>query len=738
MSSPAPTTPTGSVLVGRYRVDALIGQGAMAEVHRATDLERSRAVAVKILRGQPGVNGEAVRRLKREGELLQAIRHRAIVHVEAVHELEDGAFLVMELLEGETLGARMRRGPMSGPALAPIVAGVAAGLAAAHARGIVHRDLKPDNIFLVPDHESGREGALQVKLLDFGISKIWHGEKLTQTGQVLGTPRYMSPEQLGAETDVDPRIDVYALGVILYEALTGTPPFLGSSPTDLIIAILHGKLAPPRSIRPDLSPALEAVVLRAMARKREARFDSAPELADAFLEAAGIDPSFRLAPKRGLETRALGSVGVDEPSGKIQLASTPPPPRGALPLKPGTFVELPAFDDHQAPKTLLSPMSIDDRATAAAPRAAHASTLLDGGAAPPAPAMALATTQPAMASIRPAPAAAPSEAGPEPAPRSFAPARSDEPRRVIPPTSLSPIEHGASRQAVATPPLAASREDPSPQREARRGLEEPRPPARDEAPKRRGWLWLGVIGLFVAGGLTAALALAIAHWLHARDEPIPPPPPPAAPSATSPPRDEARPEEDVPPEGAASPGADTPAPSAPSTTPATPSAEPSLAEPDAADSVVSGLDAPAATDRADDQRALAEPTRPGGAEPGVEGTPPSERRERRRTRPDPVADDGTPPPPTGSPAPSEDGDLLSVATRALRSGDPTHCVELLDELIGQGATPAALRRRGDCLLRLGQRAEAIRDYQRFCRLAPDHPAIEEVREVLEGLGQTCP
>lgn len=304
----------GSVVAGRFRLEQHLGEGGMAEVFRAEDQTSGRRVAVKVLRADIATNREAVERAKREGELLTQLDNPAIVSVESWGELEDGTvFLVMELLEGETLGARMRRGPMDPAELAPVVAGTCAGLHAAHARGIVHRDLKPDNIFLCPT-----EHGLQVKLLDFGISKVYGGERLTHTGEVLGTPRYMSPEQLGAETDVDMRVDVYALGVILYEALAGKPPFLGSTPTDLVIAILNGKVAPLRSIRPELSAAIEAVVMRAMSKVRAARFDTAMALAEAYIDAAGGVAAARSEQRRGMATRAMGGMRVGPPS-------TPPP-----------------------------------------------------------------------------------------------------------------------------------------------------------------------------------------------------------------------------------------------------------------------------------------------------------------------------------------------------------------------------------------------------------------------------
>lgn len=232
----------GTVLGERFRLEQSLGAGGMAEVFRALDLIDGRRVAVKVLRQQLATSPEAVQRFRREGQVLTGLKNPAVVGVESVQELPGGlVFLVMELLEGETLGARMKRGAMGVRDLAPIVAGCAAGLSAAHQSGVVHRDLKPDNVFLA----KLPSGDVQVKILDFGVSKVRGGEKLTQTGQVLGTPRYMSPEQLGAEPDVDPRVDVYALGVILYEALSGgKSPFLVSTPTDLIVSILNGKSVP--------------------------------------------------------------------------------------------------------------------------------------------------------------------------------------------------------------------------------------------------------------------------------------------------------------------------------------------------------------------------------------------------------------------------------------------------------------------------------------------------------------
>ncbi|MEM1415562.1 MAG: serine/threonine-protein kinase, partial [Myxococcota bacterium] len=326
MATPSGDDPrAGDVVAGRYRIERPLGEGGMAQVFQATDLAGGRRIALKLLRKEVAQSPEAVQRLRQEGEVLSQLQHPAIVAVETYGQIESGQlFLAMELLEGETLRARLRRTPQLSPEeLAPVVAGIVAGLEAAHGAGVVHRDLKPDNVFLA--RLPGQPG-FQVKILDFGISKVTGADRLTRTGQVLGTPRYMAPEQLAAERDLDARVDVYALGVMLYEALAGRSPFLTSSPSELIVAIIHGKTTPLRAARPDVSPEIEAVVARAMARAREARFATARALGEAFLTlAAPAGPSER---RSGPGTVALGAMppGPDAPPASSDES-----------LRPGTF-----------------------------------------------------------------------------------------------------------------------------------------------------------------------------------------------------------------------------------------------------------------------------------------------------------------------------------------------------------------------------------------------------------------
>lgn len=699
------------VVAGRYRLEESLGSGGMADVFRALELASGRRVAVKVLRAGPDQNPEATARLKREGQVLRALKNPAIVGIEDVIELEGGrVILVMELLVGETLGARMRRGKIEPAELATIVAGVAAGLSAAHANGVVHRDLKPDNIFL-GTHSDGR---VQVKLLDFGVSKIFGGERLTQTGQVLGTPRYMSPEQLGAEPEVDHRVDVYSLGVILYEALTGKPPFLASTPTDLIVAILHGKVVPLRSLRPDLPASIEGVVMRAMARVRDARFRAATELAEAFFEASGIEANARALPRAGMATTPLGSMKTGDP-GHIDMAvaaalhaknvlaaaipasvvavATPVPEAPVDPLAPGTFSELPAFDEAKIRAEVGALATQLSAPHAAQPR--HLADAIHGGQPEMRP---LARTGPAAdVPVRDIPRTA----------ISMMEVRAPSPVELQPPASPAPPLAGTLGPG-STSRLAPVRRDPSDAgmngsiggSASLAGARAPAPRVIEPASPARGRLMLAGIGL-TAGAISAGVAIALLSWFSANsatESPPPPPPPPVT------------------------------EPEPPSTGPST--------EPSTGTSTTA-----APTDEATTETTVpaADETTTSEATPTTEGTHTTTHATTHTTTthahaPHPHAEATPTDPPPIDPI----ADPLGAAQRALTGGDPDGCVQILDEVLGTGGTPIALRRRADCLMRAGRRAEAIRDYQRFCRVAADHPAIGEVREILQGMGRTCP
>jgi serine/threonine-protein kinase len=248
----------------------------MGEVYEAVHIKLRKRVALKTLRRALARSGEARARFLREGETASSLRHPHVVDITDVGEADGIPFLVMELLEGESLSALLRRvGSLSVQAAVDIILPVIDAVAVAHDNGIVHRDLKPDNIFLAQSHVSGT----LPKVLDFGISKVLSGANvpnLTATSSFLGTPFYMSPEQaLGAKA-IDGRSDQYSLAVVLYEALTGQQPQAsrGDSLMQLVHAIARGEFPTPRTLRPDLPPELEGIILRAMNLQPLGRFDS--------------------------------------------------------------------------------------------------------------------------------------------------------------------------------------------------------------------------------------------------------------------------------------------------------------------------------------------------------------------------------------------------------------------------------------------------------------------------------
>ena len=248
----------------------------MGSVHEAESIATpGRRVAVKLLKSELHADDGIRRRFRREASVLEALAHPGVVRVlEVGEDTARASYTVMELLTGETLEARMARdGPMAPTALRPLVLGIAEALGAVHRHGVIHGDLKPANVFL----PSG--GAFPVKLVDFGLSKIEGLERLTRTGELTGTPAYMAPELLTGRGEIDHRIDLYALGVIAYEALTGKLPFATNRhPGALMMDIVTGKATPLSELRPDLHAAIATAVARAMAPKRGDRPADAGQL----------------------------------------------------------------------------------------------------------------------------------------------------------------------------------------------------------------------------------------------------------------------------------------------------------------------------------------------------------------------------------------------------------------------------------------------------------------------------
>ena len=267
----------GKVLDGKYRLVRLIGKGGMGSVYEAEHTVIDRRVAVKLLNPEYADEGDIVERFVREAKAASAIGHPNIIDIQDVGEDDGKTYIVMELLEGTSLSALVKSLGRLEPSHAVAIARqVADGLQAAHEKGIVHRDLKADNVFIARDARLGE----QVRILDFGISKVMEtdGTDLTQTGAVMGTPHYMAPEQVRGEKDVDERIDVWALGVMLYEMLTGMYPFPGTRTPEVLVKILTEPMA---DLEPDLPDDLVEVVERALEKDRDARYASVAEMSKA-------------------------------------------------------------------------------------------------------------------------------------------------------------------------------------------------------------------------------------------------------------------------------------------------------------------------------------------------------------------------------------------------------------------------------------------------------------------------
>jgi serine/threonine-protein kinase len=268
---------------GRYQLIERVGEGGMASVWKALHLGLRKHVAIKTLRADLTQSEKARERFLREGEAIARIRHAHVVEVHDVGIAGDTPYLVMEFLEGEDLRAYFQqRAPLPLAELADLMVPVCAALATAHDEGVVHRDIKPGNLFLARTRDRG----LVPKVLDFGVSRLLDdrtGRVHTGTAVVLGTPRYMAPEQVRGARDVDGRADQYALGVILYQGATGRVPIDDTAVFELLRRVVNGDFVPPRRLRPDLPPAFEALVMRAMATLPDARFPTLRDLGAALL-----------------------------------------------------------------------------------------------------------------------------------------------------------------------------------------------------------------------------------------------------------------------------------------------------------------------------------------------------------------------------------------------------------------------------------------------------------------------
>lgn len=276
----------GDVLGGKYRIESVLGHGGMGVVVAARHLQLDERVAIKFLLPAALEQPEAVTRFIREAKAAIRIKSEHVVRVSDVGRLDNGApFMVMEFLEGTDLAQWLkRRGVLSVEQAVEFLLQALEAIAEAHAQGIVHRDLKPANLFCV----RRSDGLLTIKVLDFGISKVRDlsvsGSELQMTAAAaMGSPLYMSPEQMRSARDVDARTDIWSLGVVMYELLTGVPPFRGESLSEVCVKVASFSPPPMRELRPELPLELRSVVLKCLEKSPDERYANVAELAQALL-----------------------------------------------------------------------------------------------------------------------------------------------------------------------------------------------------------------------------------------------------------------------------------------------------------------------------------------------------------------------------------------------------------------------------------------------------------------------
>jgi serine/threonine-protein kinase len=341
--------------IGRYRIVGELGRGAMGVVYKAEDPALDRVVALKTIRLGDEVEGrkEYERRFMLEAKAAGKLTHPNIVTIFDFGEEEDLAYMAMELLEGADLRARMRQGDIAPMEAVEIALQVADGLGFAHEFGVVHRDIKPGNIMLL------ERGA--VKIMDFGIARMRHADHKTSTGMVLGTPRYMSPEQIGGQP-VDQRSDVFSLGTVLYEMLTRTSLFSGDDVNQIAHNVANAEPPPPSRTNPEVPQLVDFIVARALKKDPAVRYQDAYEMAadlrDALAEMRGRKP----APRPG-DDDTTHTLKLEAGAEKLPLAPA------ASAIARDTRLPLSrVFDSEAALERLAAPGKRDARRLAAAPR----------------------------------------------------------------------------------------------------------------------------------------------------------------------------------------------------------------------------------------------------------------------------------------------------------------------------------------------------------------------------------
>jgi serine/threonine-protein kinase len=319
-----------TLFAGRYEIESRLGQGGMGSVYRAWDRRLSRWVAIKFPRAELAEDPQFRRRFLHESLMAAAIEHRNIIPIHDAGEADGALYITMRCVEGASLADRLRQGgPMGQAQVLSVVTQVGDALDAAHAKGLVHRDVKPANVLLASREGSGQID--EVYLVDFGLTKRASSQTLlTAAGGFVGTLDYIAPEQIDADllggAQLDGRADIYSLGCLLYECVTGQPPFAGRDHAQLIYAHLTERAPRVTDRRPELGPAVDEVVARAMAKVRDERFSSGRELSEALRRALGRAV--------GSSDRALKPPPPDRGEATIADRASNPPPSGGGEVKP--------------------------------------------------------------------------------------------------------------------------------------------------------------------------------------------------------------------------------------------------------------------------------------------------------------------------------------------------------------------------------------------------------------------
>ncbi|MBX7195316.1 MAG: protein kinase [Sandaracinaceae bacterium] len=346
---------TAGSSLAQYKIVGLLGEGGMGAVYEALDESLDRHVAIKTLLSEVAQDPESRKRFFREGKAAAKLRHPHVVEVYGVGIEDEIPYLVMELLDGESLAALLDREKKLRPErVIDILVPVMSALVVAHQEGVIHRDLKPDNIFL----QKTRAKTVVPKLLDFGISKVTgaHNSRITHTSALMGTPYYMAPEQARGAKEVDPKIDQWAMGVILYESLAGERPIQGETVLEILHRIATMPLKPLEVAAPELSPELAAVIMRALDRDPQRRWPSIAALGHELLAFAspGTRATWMAAFERGpvseppprveLPTDSSESGAVKPPSKQDAMETLAASPRSRPDLKPDGIAETRAAD----------------------------------------------------------------------------------------------------------------------------------------------------------------------------------------------------------------------------------------------------------------------------------------------------------------------------------------------------------------------------------------------------------